>query len=298
MESQGQTPRWALPLFGAALVVLVVTLAYGTLGGKGVTPEVNVTAADAPPSVESLEAAAKAKPEDPDAWARLGMAHYDRDEYPAAAAALEHATALAPTRANLWSLLGETRIYASERDPMPPAAVEAFRKALAIDAKDPVARYFMAVRKDLAKDHEGAVGDLLDLLRDTPAGAPWESNLRRTIDQIGRINHIDVAARLAAIQPPAPAAEPLPGPDAGQIQAASRLSPSDQESMARGMVENLESRLKTDPKNVPGWIMLMRSRMTLGEPAKASAALKAAVAANPEAKDQLEGEAQSLGVPR
>ena len=298
MESQGQTPRWALPLFGAALVVLLVTLAYGALGGKGVTPEVNVTAADAPPSIESLEAAAKARPDDANAWARLGMAHYDRDEYPAAAAALEHATALAPTRASLWSLLGETRIYASERDPMPPAAVDAFRKALAIDAKDPVARYFMAVRKDLAKDHEGAVADLLDLLRDTPAGAPWESNLRHTIDQIGRINHIDVTARLAAIQPPAPSAEPLPGPNAGQIQAASRLSPSDQESMARGMVENLEARLEADPRNVPGWIMLMRSRMTLGEPAKASAALKAAVGANPGAKDQLEGEARSLGVPR
>jgi cytochrome c-type biogenesis protein CcmH len=64
------------------------------------------------------------------------------------------------------------------------------------------------------------------------------------------------------------------------------------------MVESLEAKLRADPKNVPGWIMLIRSRMTLGEPAKASAALKAGVAANPEAKDQLEGEARSLGVPR
>ncbi len=300
-ESESQTPRWALPVFALAAVLLIVTIAYGALRSTA-KPEANVTAAaDTAPSIESLEAATRTRPDDPEAWARLGMAHYDRDEYPAAADALEHATALAPTRSSLWSLLGETRIYASARDPMPPEAVEAFRKALALDPKDPSARYFMAVRRDLAKDHAGAIADLLDLLRDTPPGASWESNLRRTIEQIGQINHIEVAARLAAIQPPAAApqtAGPLPGPNADQVREAARLSPSDQDSMARGMVESLQGKLKADPKNVPGWIMLIRSRMTLGEPAKASAALSAAVAANPEAKDQLEGEARSLGVPR
>lgn len=301
-ESQGQTPKWALPVLGAALVVLLVTLAYGALGGKGPTSEVNVAeAADAPPSIEALEQAAQSTPKDPEAWARLGIARYDRDEYAQAVTAFEHATALAPTRGNLWSLLGETRIYASEHDPMPAPAVEAFQKALAIDPKDPVARYFMAVRKDLTKDHQGAIADLLALLADTPPGAPWESNLRRTIEQIGQINHIDTAKRLAAVQQPAaaaPAQTALPGPSADQIQAASRLSPSDQDSMARGMVERLEGKLRTDPRNVPGWIMLIRSRMNLGEPAKASAALSAAVAANPDAKDQIEAEARSLGVPR
>lgn len=301
-ESQGQTPKWALPLLGAALVVLVITLAYGAFGGRSAKPEANVTeVADSAPSIEALERAAQATPDDPEAWARLGMAHYDRDEYPQAVTALERATALAPTRATLWSLLGETRVYASEHDPMPPAAVEAFRKALAIDSSDPVARYFMAVRRDLAKDHQGAIADLLALLGDTPPGAPWESNLRRTIEQIGRINHIDVTARLAATRQPAPAASAeaaLPGPSPDQIRDAARLSPSDQDAMARGMVERLEARLRASPNDVDRWIMLMRSRMTLGEPAKAAAALEAAVAANPQARDQLEGEARSLGVPR
>jgi cytochrome c-type biogenesis protein CcmH len=298
-ESQGQTPRWTLPLLGAALVVLLVTLAYGAFGGRGARPEVNVTeAADGAPSIEALQQATVARPNDPDAWARFGMALYDRDDYAGATTAFEHATALAPTRGNLWSLLGETRIYASARDPMPAAAVEAFQKALAIDPKDPAARYFMAVRRDLAKDHPGAIADMLALLHDTPPGAPWESNLRRTIEQIGQINHIDVASRLPAIQQPAaPAQAALPGPSPDQIRDAARLSPSDQDSMARGMVESLEGKLKADPKNVTGWIMLIRSRMTLGEPAKASAAYQAAVAANPEAKDQLESEARSLGVP-
>jgi len=301
MESKGQTPRWALPLFALAAVLLVVTIGYASFRDKGPKPEANVTAAaDIAPSIDSLQQAAQAKPNDPDAWARLGMAHYDRDEFADAAVAFERATTLAPTRSNLWSLLGQARIYASTRDPMPPAAVAAFAKALSIDPKDPVARYFMAVRKDVGGDHKGAIADLLALLRDTPPGATWERDLRRTIEQIGAVNGIEVATRLAAIAPPAAppqAGAPLPGPNADQIRDAARISPSDQDSMARGMVESLEGKLKADPKNVPGWIMLMRSRMTLGEPAKAAAAFKAAVAANPEAKDQLEGEARSLGVP-
>jgi cytochrome c-type biogenesis protein CcmH len=303
-ESQGQTPKWALPLLGAALVVLLVTLAYGALGGRAAKPEVNVTEAAEPgiaPEIDSLQKAVEADPDDADAWTRLGMAHFDRGEYSLAMAVLEHTVTLAPNKANLWSLIGQTRVYTSKHDPLPTAALDAFHKALAIDAKEPVSRYFMAVQKDLAKDHEGAISDMLGLLRDTPPGASWEHDLRRSIVQIGQINHIDVAARLAVIRPPVaspPEQAAMPGPTQDQIRDAARLSPSDQESMARGMVESLEGKLRADPKNVDRWIMLIRSRMTLGEPAKASAAYKAALAANPEAKDQIDGEARSLGVPR
>ncbi|MES2441286.1 MAG: tetratricopeptide repeat protein [Pseudomonadota bacterium] len=301
MDSDGQLLKWAKPALILAAVLLVATLAYASFRDKGPVPEANVTAAaDDAPSIESLQAAAASAPKDPDAWARLGMAHYDRDEFADAVVALERATSLAPSRANLWSLLGETRVYASTRDPMPAAAVEAFGKALAIDPKNPVARYFMAVRKDLAKDHKGAIDDWLALLADTPPGAPWEANLRRTIEQVGAINKIEVAGRMAALRQPAPpsSAAPLPGPNAQQVAEAARLSPSDQDIMARGMVDSLEAKLRANPRNVPGWIMLMRSRMTLGEPAKAAAALKDGVAANPGAKAELEGEARTLGVPR
>jgi len=43
--------------------------------------------------------------------------------------------------------------------------------------------------------------------------------------------------------------------------------------------------------------MLMRSRMTLGEPARAKAALAAAIRANPAAFARLQQEAAGLGVP-
>lgn len=74
------------------------------------------------------------------------------------------------------------------------------------------------------------------------------------------------------------------------------MKPSEQRQMAEGMVEQLEARLAKEPRNLDGWVMLMRSRMTLGEPAKAKAALDAAVKANPASAAQLREAAAGLGV--
>jgi cytochrome c-type biogenesis protein CcmH len=88
----------------------------------------------------------------------------------------------------------------------------------------------------------------------------------------------------------------LRGPTAADVAAAGAMKPSEQRTMAEGMVEQLEARLAKEPKNVDGWVMLIRSRMTLGEPAKAKAALEAAVKANPASAAQLRSAAASLGV--
>jgi len=75
-----------------------------------------------------------------------------------------------------------------------------------------------------------------------------------------------------------------------------RLSKGVGEGLAEGMVEQLEGRLAREPKNLDGWVMLIRSRMTLGEPDKAKAALEAAVKANPGSAAQLRQQAAALGV--
>jgi len=194
---------------------------------------------------------------------------------------------------------------ASKTDPMPAQALANFRKAIAIDPKDPRARYFLAVNKDLGGDHEGAIADWLALLADTPPGAPWEQDLRRTIDQVGRINHIAVAERLASVkQPPGTAgpegklvaAQAIPGPTAQDLRAAEAMPPGQQRAMAQGMVARLEARLRASPADVDGWVMLIRSRVTLGEPEKASSALAEAIRGNPGQATRLRQEAAMLGV--
>jgi cytochrome c-type biogenesis protein CcmH len=249
-----------------------------------------------------LERKARASPDDAAAWQKLGFAQFDRQNYDAAVSAYERATAISPRDAVLWSSLGEARVMASWRDPMPPPALDAFRKAVALDANDPRARYFLAVQKDLQGDHKGAVADWLALLKDTPAGAPWDGDLQRTIEQVGKINKIDVARQMAAAtagrakETPRLADAAIPGPSQQQLAAASSLPPGAQQAMAESMVARLAERLRNDPANVDGWVMLMRSYRTLGRDGEARKALADAIAANPSRAGELRTAAASLGI--
>jgi cytochrome c-type biogenesis protein CcmH len=253
-------------------------------------------------SIEDLVRRANAAPNDAAAWQKLGFAQFDAGNFAEAEVAYARATAISPQNAVLWSSLGEARVMASDSDPMPPPALDAFHKAIALDPKDPRARYFLAVQKDLQGEHEAAIGEWLALLKDTPAGAPWDNDLQRTIEQVGKINKIDVSSRLAAASANRPKAAPtqatmaIPGPSAQQLAAASSLPPGAQQTMAEGMVARLAAKLKADPKNADGWIMLMRSYRTLGRDAEARAALADAVAANPSRAAELRSAAASLGV--
>ncbi|MBA4043000.1 MAG: cytochrome C biogenesis protein CycH, partial [Erythrobacter sp.] len=289
------TSKTGWVLLGGALLLAAGSIGYNVYEGSG-GPPVNEAGANGAATIEQLRAAAEASTDDAGPWSDLAFAYFQQGEFTEAAAAYRRALAIAPEEAVLWSALGETLVLGSQRDPLPPEALAAFQKALSFDPQDPRARYFMAAKKDIEKDHEGAIAAWLDLLADSPQGAPWEADLVRTIEQVGKMNSIDVAPRIAkaqAARKPAllapgsgtvagDAASPnVRGPSAADVAAARTMKPSEQRDMAEGMVAQLEARLQQEPKNIDGWVMLMRSRMTLGEPAKAKAALEAAVKANP-----------------
>ncbi len=290
----------------AAFLLLMGAVGYAIWrdSGSGDTASAAQVAAGPTDAIAALESRTKAEPNNAEAWKALGEARFDLEDFPGAVAAYDKAVALSPQSAGLWSALGEARIYASSGDPFPAEALTAFQKSIGLDARDPRARYFLAVKKDVEKDHKGAIDDWFALLADTPQGAPWEENLRRTIEEVGKINNIDVAARLAATRPRAltaqempVAARGIPGPSRAEMEAASQLPKGQQDAMIEGMVSGLEAKLKANPADVDRWIMLMRSRMTLGETAKASQALKDGIAANPGAAARLKAQAQMLGVP-
>ncbi len=238
--------------------------------------------------------------------AGLAQGRFDQGDYPGAVTAYRSAVKANPDKASAWSALGEALVMASKSDPLPSVALSAFHRALALDAKDPRARYFLGVKQDLDGDHQGAIASWLALLAETPPGAPWEADLTRTITQVAKINHIDVSSRIAALK--RPALEPalaqsgpralaaIPGPTAQDLQAAGSVPRNEQRAMAEGMVARLEAKLQASPRNVDGWIMLMRSRVTLNQGDKATAALAKAVAANPADAERLRQEAGVLGV--
>jgi cytochrome c-type biogenesis protein CcmH len=316
-----QTSKLPRVLLYAALLVLALAIGigvwrnYSPVDSAATRPNApDSQGADTASAVAALEARTAKDPSDVEGWQLLGWSYFESGRYDDAVASYRKATALEPDRAVYWSSLGESLVMASEQDPMPKDAASAFERAITLDPKDPRARYFMAVRRDLAGDHNGAVGEWLALLNDTPKDAPWESDLIRTIEQVGRINKLDVAPKIAAAvkgrkldaalpaaianaAPRSVAAAPIPGPTRADMAAAANLPSGQQQAMVQAMVDGLEAKLEKNPANVNGWIMLMRSRITLGETAKAKTALNKAIELNPSAKEKLKQEAQILGVP-
>ncbi|MDX3909032.1 MAG: tetratricopeptide repeat protein [Sphingobium sp.] len=314
MAEVAKTPGGAgrMLLIGAAAIALL-SIAYGVthnseappVAPSPALPSASTAATQDPAAlIQDLQNRVGANPNDAEGWQTLGWAYFEASRYADSARAYKRATALVPGNATFWSSLGEALVMGSKTDPMPADAASAFEKAIAIDAKEPRARYFLAVRRDLKGDHKGAIDDWLALLKDTPSGAPWEQDLRRTIEQVGRIHKVDVAGRLGAIKPAAPhpalpsvATAAIPGPTREQMQAAAALPKGQQDQMVEGMVSSLVGKLKANPANVDGWIMLIRSRMTLGQAAQASAAVKNAIAANPPQAARIRDEAKLLDVP-
>lgn len=231
-------------------------------------------------------------------WRVVGWAYAEAGRPEEAAAAYRRAAQIEPDNAENWSSLGEVLQTASAT--VNPEAAAAFEKALKLNPADPRARYFTAVLKDMHGDHERAVDDWIALLKDTPPGAPWEADLRRTIAQTAQRNGIDLAGRMPAPGSGAPATAGIPGPTPEQLAAAASIPPQQQDVMVQGMVERLADRLRANPKDADGWIRLMRSRMVLGETDAAGQALASALAAfrgDAATQSRLRSAAAELGVP-
>jgi cytochrome c-type biogenesis protein CcmH len=282
-------PFARIALIGAALVAVVaIGLSLRGIGEENASPAATqMPSGDANTAIAQLEAKLKDNPKDAQGWQMLGWALMQTDKYAEAAQAYARAAQLDPKKSEYWSSLGEARVLAGPGD-VPAEAKTAFDKAIAIDPKDPRARYFIAVAQDIGGDHKGAIEGWLALLADTPAGAPWEADVRRLIGEVGAKEKIEVASRLAAIRPApvtggaAIATAAIPGVSRAQMQAGAQLPKGQQEAMIAGMVDGLEAKLKANPKNESGWIMLMRSRVQLGEESKSATALKNARAAHAE----------------
>jgi cytochrome c-type biogenesis protein CcmH len=306
MAAATRSSRWILIV--AALVALVAITVAVTRGVQNPAPA--VTQSDAPvtsatnatnpkAAITQLEAKLKDNPKDARGWRFLGMAHRDAGNFAESAMAYKQSTVLDPANSEGWSAMGEALALAGTGPNMPEARA-AFRTALEKDPADPLAAYYLAAAKDMDGDHKGAIDDWFAILARSPADAPWISDIRKAITSVASKNKIDVTARLAATKPAAPiggiATAAIPGASREAMQNAAQLPKGQQDAMVSQMVDGLDKKLVANPKNVDGWIMLMRSRVTLGETVKAKAALAAAKAANPGDSAKLDTAAGELGL--
>jgi len=283
----------------SAGVAVVRSTAPGDSAAAG--PHGSVTPGEPVGDVETmiagLETRLKQDPDNPADWRMLGWSYFETGDLVRSAAAYRRAAEIEPDKAENWSSLGEALQSASTE--VSPEAAGAFQRALRLDPQDPRARYFLGVQKDLRGEHEAAISDWIALLRDTPAGAPWEADLRRTIQQVADKEKIALAGRMPPSSGGSIATAAIPGPTREQMAAASSIPPGQQSEMVRGMVDRLAGRLEQNPRDAAGWIRLMRARMVLGETEAAGAAHRSARAAfsgDSATTAQLDRAARELGV--
>ncbi|MEY4966127.1 MAG: c-type cytochrome biosis protein CcmI [Pseudomonadota bacterium] len=299
-------PAGALPWVALGLVGIVALSAaalYATMGrpeftskaapagDRAATPSQHPDG-DVDRMVAGLESRLQQSPNDRQGWQMLGWSYMRLDRPADAAKAYGRAASLDPGNGEYLSAQGEAMVQAEGR--VSAEAVAVFRRVRAIDPADPRARYFLAIFRDQQGDRAGAMADLIALIKSAPPDAPWVAQVRGYAEKKAREQGIDLSRQL-----PPPAAN-APGPTAAQIAAAGQMSDADRQSMIRSMVERLDGQLKANPRDVSGWVRLMRARMVLGEKDAAAAAYRdARKAFAGAAADQaaLQQAAVSLGVP-
>jgi len=251
--------------------------------------------------VASLTQRLREDPDNHEGWFQLGLAYRGSERFAEAERAFRRAMELAPRNPDYTAYLAEALLLKGGDAP-PPEAERLLRRVLELQPGNPQARYYLATLKDLRGDHRGAVDELIALLREAPADAVWQPQVRDAVTAIAQRNDIDISGRL----PPAPAASAstataaIPGPSREQMEAARGIPPGQQDAMVRGMVDRLASRLRQNPRDADGWIRLMRSRMVLNDRDGAGQALRSGLAAfqdDAATQRRLRTAAGELGVP-
>jgi len=296
----------ALPV-AASLVSLALAAGagglYAYLGSPGVPDEpaaarTAATAAganDLEKTAQSLEAQLQAKPDDPEGWAALARTEAGLRDWQKSADAYARAVALAPDRGDLLAGQGEAETFAAD-GVVTPHASDAFKKALARDPQDGVARYYLALADAQAGKTDAAIAAWQKMAAESPDGAPVRAELKRRIDETAREAGIAppplAAPAAAASAPEAPA--PPPGPDAAQMAEAAKMPPEQREQMIRGMVEKQAAELKETPGDRDGWLRLARSYAVLGERDKSADAYEQAAKIDPKNVEIKLGEVDAL----
>lgn len=260
-KAASPVPRFAIL---AALVIPAVALPLYITAGSPMLSDVPLAQrmADAEKNsdfealIAKVEQHLAANPDDLQGWQILAPAYRRAMRWDDAAEAARNVVRLSPPSAQAFSDYGEALVMA--RQGMVSAEAHAlFKKALALDAKLPKARFYDALALKQEGKLDEAKAAFEGFLKDTPADAPWREMLLAEM-------------RDQSAKPPAL--------DQQTVADASAMTPGDQQAMIRSMVDGLEEKLKANPDNLDGWLRLIRARAVLGDTAKAKTAYTQALA--------------------
>ncbi|MEO8322227.1 MAG: c-type cytochrome biogenesis protein CcmI, partial [Bradyrhizobium sp.] len=154
-----------------------------------------------------------------------------------------------------------------------------FERALALNADEVKASYFLG----LAAEQDGRTNEAVSIWRAMLAKAPSDASWRPLVQ--------------AALSRAGGSAAPVLSDDA--VAAAKDMNETDRGAMIRGMVERLASRLKQNGDDVEGWLRLVRAYMVMGDRDRARGALtdaRQAVANDAERLRRLNEGLKNLGL--
>jgi cytochrome c-type biogenesis protein CcmH len=240
---------------------------------------------------------------DGEGFRMLGWSYVNTNRPAEAVTAYATAVKLLPGRADVHAGYGEAMV-AVAKDVVTPEAKMQFDEAVKIDAKEPRARFFLALHKAQNGQERAALDEWIALSNASSADLPWQSDLQARATKLAAKLGVDITGKFkrVATAPSTPKdAGPFmaSGPDAATVAAATKLPAADQRSMVDGMVEGLAAKLQANPDNVDGWIKLIRSRVVLKDKAKAKDDLgmaRQAFASKPDKLAQINSVAAELGL--
>jgi cytochrome c-type biogenesis protein CcmH len=155
-----------------------------------------------------------------------------------------------------------------------------FDRAVALDANDVKARYFLGLAAEQDGRGTEAASIWRTMLEQAPPDAPWRPLIQAALTRVGG----------GSVAPTLPE---------GAMAAAKDMSAADRSEMIHSMVDRLATRLKQNGDDVEGWLRLVRAYMVMGDRAKAKSALtdaRQAVAGDTERLRQLNEGLKNLGL--
>ena len=154
-----------------------------------------------------------------------------------------------------------------------------FERARALSSDEPKANYFLGLAAEQDGRKEDAAKIWRAMLDKADPDAPWRPLIQAALARVG-----------------SPVAPALPDQT---IAAGQNMNEADRDTMIRGMVERLATRLKQNGDDVDGWLRLVRAYLVMGDRDKAKNALadaRQAVAKDAERLRQLNEGLKNLGL--
>ena len=280
----------ALLLLPVGAIALYLSVGSPRLPGAPLAERIAAAQEDAPVAklVAQVEAHLEKNPNDARGFAVLAPVYLRLGRFTDAVNANRKVIVLAGETAERQADLGEA-LTAAANGIVTTEAKTAFERAAALDQKEMKAKFFIGLAAQQDGDKAKASAIWREMLAKAPPGAPWIATVHEALASIGEKVEAAPAAPDAA----------QPGPSAGDVAAAAKLSEQERGDMIRGMVAQLADKLKQNGGDLDGWQRLLRAYMVLGERDKAQAAAadaRKALAGDADKLRKIEDMIKSLGL--